>query len=102
MYSKYKITTEDKFIKVRECIDFHIELRVKFLMDQKDINIAEMARVSGLRYETVKSYYNDEIVMIDRFVIAVFCKVLKCKLSDVLVIVYDDIKIKNQEIYMQV
>ena len=76
----------------RERLDFRIEFCLKKIMDERGLSIADVTRESGLRYETIKSYYYDEISMVDKYVKAVLCVTLDCDLADLEMIVYDEIR----------
>ena len=88
----YSSSKQNDFFEMpaRDKLSFHIELRLKQIMDARGISIYKMAKISGLRYETVKSYYNDSIYLMDKIVLAIFCSVLKCDINDLEVLVYND------------
>lgn len=69
-------------LPVRDQINIQIKLRVKEIMDGKKLGIAKVSQVSGLRYETVKSYYENTVVKYDRVVLAIFCATLNCNIGE--------------------
>ena len=58
-----------------------INLKLKILMDQKNISINGMSRYANVRYETVRKYYNNENFWYDGETLAKFCYVLECELK---------------------
>ncbi len=60
-------------------------INVKHLMDNNQLNIYQMSKLTGLKYSTIKSYYtNAPLTRIDLDVLAKMCYVLDCKISDIL------------------
>ncbi len=60
-------------------------IKVNQLMDDKQLNIYRMSKLTGLKYSTVKSYYtNAPLTRIDLDVLAKMCYVLDCEISDIL------------------
>lgn len=87
----------DELIPIREQVNFYIRSRIKDLMDEKNLTIADVSRISGLRYETVRDYYFDIVTKKDRDVLAVFCATLRCEPSDLDELVFYDQKISELE-----
>ena len=55
------------------------------LMDKYDISIYQMAKLTNLKYNTIKSYYyNNPITRVDLDVVAKMCYVLDCDIKDIL------------------
>lgn len=44
----------------------------------------KLIRLSGLKYEVISKYYYDNVYRYDADVIAKFCYILDCKLSDII------------------
>lgn len=62
-----------------------ITIKVRPLMDANNINVYQMSKLADLKHSTVKSYYgNSPLSRVDLDVIAKFCYVLNCKVSDIL------------------
>lgn len=62
-----------------------INIKVKDIMDKKDISIYQMSKLTELKHSTIKSYYtNAPLTRIDLDVVAKLCYVLECKIDDVL------------------
>lgn len=62
-----------------------IELRLKKLMDEKNISINMMSRFTGIKYDVVKQYYYGNKYGYNGEILAKFCYILKCDLSEILV-----------------
>lgn len=62
-----------------------IEIKLKAIMDSKNISIYKMSQYTSLKYSTVKSYYNNcPITRVDLDVLSKFCYVLNCNIEDIL------------------
>ena len=62
-----------------------VEIKLKSIMDKKNISIYQMSKLTSLKHSTVKSYYNNcPITRVDLDVISKFCYVLNCKIEDIL------------------
>ena len=73
-------------------IDFgHIKLKLNEVMDAKGISINMLSRLSDVKYDIVKKYYYGENYGCNFEILAKFCYILDCKLSDI--IIYEDSKI---------
>lgn len=57
---------------------------IKPIMDKYNLSIYRMSKLTGLKYEIVKKYYNGLCYQYDRETISKFCYVLKCDVSDIL------------------
>lgn len=63
----------------------YIKVNLKDIMDEKNITINQMSRLSKLRYETVRKYYKEEVYLLDIDVLTKFCYFLDCEIDDLLV-----------------
>ena len=62
-----------------------IEIKLKSIMDQKNISVYRMSQLTSLKHSTVKSYYNNcPITRVDLDVLSKMCYVLNCKIEDIL------------------
>ena len=62
-----------------------VEIKLKTIMDKKDITIYQLSKLTSLKHSTVKSYYNNcPITRVDLDVISKLCYVLNCKIEDIL------------------
>jgi len=61
-----------------------LESNLKKVMDEKNISIYQICRLTGLKFEVVKKYYDNTITRYDSDVVAKFCFVLECDSSDII------------------
>lgn len=67
----------------------YIKLKLKQVLDTQEISRYELSKRSGVGYPTVDSYYKDKVQRYDGGVLAKFCEVLSCDISDLLECVED-------------
>ena len=63
----------------------YIFCNLKYLMDEQGISINMMSRLSKIKYDVVKRYYYNEIYQVDLQILAKFCYVFGCEISDMLI-----------------
>ncbi len=62
-----------------------VQINLKYLMDKYKISIYQMSKLTGLKYNTIKSYYtNAPLTKVDLDVVAKMCYVLNCNVKDIL------------------
>lgn len=62
-----------------------VEIKLKTIMDKKNISIYKLSQLASLKHSTVKNYYNNmPITRVDLDVISKLCYVLNCKIEDIL------------------
>lgn len=62
-----------------------VEIKLKTIMDKKNISIYQLSQLASLKHSTVKNYYNNlPITRVDLDVISKMCYVLDCKIDDIL------------------
>ena len=62
-----------------------VEIKLKTIMDKKNISIYQLSKLASLKHSTVKSYYNNcPITRVDLDVLSKLCYVLDCKIEDIL------------------
>lgn len=66
-----------------------IKVHLSKLMGEKRLNIAEVSRMAGLHRNGVTKIYNEETDGIKFDTLEKLCKVLDCKIEDLLEIVED-------------
>lgn len=54
-------------------------------MDNKGITIYQMSRLSKVKYDIIKKYYNADAYSINIEILAKFCYILDCKVEDLIV-----------------
>ena len=60
-----------------------VRIDIRKIMEERDVSIYELSRRTGLKYDTIKKYYNQKLYQIDLEVLAKICYVLKCNFFDV-------------------
>lgn len=66
-----------------------VEIKLKTIMDKKNISIYQLSQLASLKHSTVKNYYNNmPITRVDLDVISKMCYVLDCKIEDILEYTY--------------
>ena len=61
-----------------------VQINLKDLMDKYKISIYQMSKLTGLKYNTIKSYYtNAPLTKVDLDVVAKMCYVLNCSIADI-------------------
>lgn len=61
-----------------------IEVCLKEIMDNKEINRNTLAKRSNTRFEVIDKWYNNKVEKMDLDVLARICYVLNCSPSDIL------------------
>lgn len=61
-----------------------VKSNLKCIMDSKLISINDMSRLAGIKYDVVKRYYYNDIYQADLQILAKFCYILDCNISDIL------------------
>ena len=59
---------------------------IRKVMQEKRISVYELSRRTGLKYDTIKKYYNQKIYQVDLEVLAKICYVLKCDFFDIIIL----------------
>lgn len=62
----------------------HIQIHLKEIMDQRQINRNTLARAINTRFEVVDKWYHGQVEKIDTDILARICYVLECKPSDII------------------
>ena len=62
-----------------------VEIKLKTIMDKKNISIYQLSKLTSLKHSTVKCYYNNcPITRVDLDVVSKLCYVLDCEIQDIL------------------
>lgn len=72
-----------------------VTLSVDKLMDAKGISTSKMVKLTGLHHKVIQRYYDNRAERYDREVLAKFCYVLECDISDILT--YCQLMSKNSD-----
>lgn len=63
----------------------HIEIKIKPIMDKKNITRNALARAINTRFEVIDKWYNGHVEKIDADVLARICYVLECTPADIII-----------------
>ena len=62
-----------------------VEIKLRTIMDKKNISIYKLSKLTNLKHSTIKGYYNNApITRVDLDVLSKLCYVLDCKIEDIL------------------
>lgn len=62
----------------------NINFKLAKLLKEKGYSKNRLCVECGLRFETIQGYYNGTICRVDLFVLSEFCRVLNCKIEDII------------------
>ena len=81
----------------RNIINSQIKFKVADVMKQKGYTKNKLCVKANLRFETVQGYYKGNISRIDLFVLAQLCKVLECRIEDLIEYIPEKEKTKTNK-----
>lgn len=61
-----------------------INLKLKNIMDEKNISRSQMARLIDTRFEVINKWYNGNLTSMDLNILAKLCYALKCTPNDLI------------------
>lgn len=61
-----------------------VKVNIKSIMEKRNISKTQLAKRTGLHYQIINRYYDDEIVRFDRDVLAKLCYILDCTLDELI------------------
>lgn len=62
-----------------------IHCKLKDVMQRKGVNLFQLERITGIKYDVLKRYYTDNLTRYDSSVLAKICYSLECPLNELLV-----------------
>jgi len=63
----------------------HIEIRLRELMDKKNITRNALARATNTRFEVINKWYHGNVEKIDADVLARICYIMECTPGDIII-----------------
>ena len=76
-----------------------VNSNLKAVMDRKEISINTMSKLADIKYHVVKRYYyNNDLYHVDLQLLAKFCYILDCKISDILEYEYSEENIASTRV----
>ena len=82
MYIKEVISMSNSVISVVEY--GKIEIRLKDLMDERNITRNHLAKTTNTRFEVINKWYNNNVEKMDLDVLARICYALGCTPADII------------------
>ena len=67
----------------------HIEINLKEIMDNRNVNRNTLARAINTRFEVIDKWYHGHVEKIDADILARICYVLECSPSDIIIYKFD-------------
>ncbi len=64
--------------------NYIIYINLKTIMEQKNISVNELSRMTGIRYHIIKKYYLNDMCRVDLENLKKFCIALKCNPEDII------------------
>lgn len=61
-----------------------IKVNLRAIMEQKGLTRNQLSKLTSTRFEVINKWYNGEVERIDADVLARFCYVLDCDVSDLI------------------
>ena len=66
-----------------------ISIHLAEIMDKRNINRYTMSKLTGIRYEVINKWYNNNVERVDLDVLAKLCYTLNCSVSDIMEYICD-------------
>ena len=79
----------------QEVINNQIKFKVAEVMKKKNFSKNRLCVKGGLRFETVQGYYKGNISRIDLYVLSQLCKVLECRIEDLIEYIPEKQKVRK-------
>jgi len=80
---------------MRREIENNIKFKLADVMKKRGYSKNKLCVKGGLRFETIQGYYKGNISRIDLYVLSQLCKVLECKVEDLIEYSTDKTKVKK-------
>ena len=61
-----------------------INCKLKDILETKHISMYYLERITGIKYDVLKRYYDNQIIKFDGSVLARLCYSLNCEINDLL------------------
>lgn len=62
----------------------HISIHLRDLMDEQGLTRYRLAKLADTRFEVVEKWYSGTVERIDADILARFCYILDCEITDIL------------------
>jgi len=68
-------------------MDMAIVLALDHCLETRNISRYELAKRTGIKYQTIDNYYKNKVVRYDRDILLKICLALQCEVGDIVKIV---------------
>lgn len=62
----------------------NIDCNLKKIMRKKNITIYQLSRITGIKYEIIERYCNNQVLRYDANILSKLCYSLNCEISEIL------------------
>ena len=67
-----------------------IKLNLNKILETRDMTRYQLAKITGIKYQTIDNYYKNKVVRYDSYILSKICEALDCEISDILIFVKQD------------
>ncbi len=61
-----------------------IIVRLKELLQEKQITRYQLSQLTAIKYQTLDNYYKNRVTRYDGYILSKICRALNCKVGDIL------------------
>lgn len=61
-----------------------VRCKLKKILKRKELNLYQLERLTGIKYDVLKRYAKNEIIRYDSIVLAKLCFALECEINELL------------------
>ena len=61
-----------------------VKLTLDKLLKEKGVTRYELSKRTGVKFQTLDSYYKNQVVRYDSYLLNLICKALDCDISDII------------------
>ena len=67
-----------------------IRLTLKEKLKESGITRYQLSKMTEIQYQTIDKYYKNKVIKYDSYVLERLCRALKCPISDLIFVAWDD------------
>ena len=65
-------------------VNGRVKITLKECLKKKGMTRYRLAKITGIRYDSISKYYHDTVTLINKEYLRIFCSVLDCTISDLI------------------
>ena len=69
-----------------------IRLTLKEKLEESGITRYQLSKMTEIQYQTIDKYYKNKVIKYDSYVLERLCSALKCPVSDLIFVAWEDEK----------